>query len=246
MKTRIIKTIGVGGPSGAGKTTVAKEIHKHHNDSIMISSDNYYKDISHLTLEERAETNFDHPDSIDFDLLATHLEKLKNGEAVDIPTYDFKTHSRTKETIHIEPKPIIIVEGILVLHPEKLASLLDFKIYVNADSATCLLRRIDRDVKERGRTHEGVIEQYKKTVGPMFITFVKPTSEKANLVIENTLESANLDVTPVIDFLKESKNLYGSGKVNISLATINGTLYNKSNLSQQPYDMESSKKQYQI
>src|SRR3990167_554301 len=130
MKTRLI---GVGGGSGSGKTTVAVKIHEHYkNDSVIISCDNYYKDLSHLSVEERAKVNFDHPDSIDFELFAEQLKKLKNGESVDIPTYDFNTHSKASKTIHIDPKPMIIVEGILVLHSNELAPILDIKIYVKA------------------------------------------------------------------------------------------------------------------
>ena len=196
--------------------------------------------MSNLSEEERKKVNFDHPDSIDFDLLTSHLEALKKGQSVEIPTYDFSTHTRTKTTIHIDAKPVIIVEGILVLSPEKLAALFDFKMFVKTDLDLCLMRRIQRDVKERGRTMEGVIEQYKETVRPMFEIFVQPTAKKADLIVKNNLNGLDIDMTPIIDFLQDSKQKIGSVKMKCSLTKVNGTLlYHNSNLPLQNSSIDS-------
>src|SRR3990167_10444490 len=240
MKTRLI---GVGGGSGSGKTTVAVKIHEHYkNDSVIISCDNYYKDLSHLSVEERAKVNFDHPDSIDFELFAEQLKKLKNGESVDIPTYDFNTHSKASKTIHIDPKPMIIVEGILVLHSNELAPILDIKIYVKAPITKCLSRRILRDVNERGRTENSVLQQYEATVKPMFDLFVKPTSKNAHLVIDNALDTKSLDVTPVIKFIHQPKNEICSTRTKICLTKTSATLYYTARNTAQQNDALSSNK----
>jgi uridine kinase len=206
MKTTII---GVAGPSGSGKTTIAKEIHDHYgsDNCITISSDNYYKDLRHIPVAERELINFDHPDSIDFKLLAHHLALLKQGKTVEIPTYDFSTHSRTDKTLTICPKPIIIVEGILAQHPDFLARLYDTKIFVDTDSDICFIRRLERDVSERGRTIQQVITQYKRDVKPMYEQFVAPCKNRANIVLENnddnfaTPEGVRFDISPLIAHL---------------------------------------------
>jgi uridine kinase len=206
-----ITVIGVAGPSGSGKTTIAKEIHEHYGSEncITISSDNYYQDLRHIPVEERRFLNFDHPNSIDFELLAQHLALLKQGQTVEIPTYDFTAHSRTEQTITVAPKSIIIVEGILAQHPEFLACLYDTKIFVDTDADICFIRRLERDVKERGRTMSQVIAQYKRDVKPMYEQFVAPCKNRANIIIENsddnfaTPEGVRFDISPLITYLTD-------------------------------------------
>jgi uridine kinase len=201
-----ITVIGVAGPSGSGKTTIANEIHEHYGSErcVTISSDNYYKDLSHLSAAEREKINFDHPDSIDFELLGQHLMLLKQEQMVEIPMYDFTTHSRTQQTLTISPKSIIIVEGILVLHPEFLVRLYDTKIFVHTDSDICFIRRLERDISERARTTENVIAQYKRDVKPMYDQFVAPCEARADIVIENsddhfaTHDGVRFDIAPVV------------------------------------------------
>lgn len=183
MKKPIL--IGITGGTGSGKSTVAKEIYsKFGQDCIaMIEQDSYYKDQSHLSFEERVKTNYDHPDAFDNNLLVAHLEKLINGEAIDKPIYDFAVHTRKKESIRVEPKEIIIVEGILVLEDIKLRELLDIKIYVDTDADVRIIRRLVRDINERGRTVDSVINQYLNVVRPMHLQFTEPTKRYADIII---------------------------------------------------------------
>ena len=183
MKKPIL--IGITGGTGSGKSTVAKEIYsKFGQDCIaMIEQDSYYKDQSHLSFEERVKTNYDHPDAFDNHLLVAHLEKLINGEGVDKPIYDFSLHTRKKETISVDPKEIIIVEGILVLEDVKIRDLLDIKIYVDTDADVRIIRRLVRDINERGRTVDSVINQYLNVVRPMHLQFTEPTKRYADIII---------------------------------------------------------------
>lgn len=200
-----ITIIAVAGASGSGKTTIAKQLQEYYGSETctIISSDNYYKDLSHLTAEERAEVNFDHPDSIDFERLARDLTLLKQGQTVEIPTYDFTTHSRTAQTHKISPKPVIILEGILILHPECLTLLYDTKIFVNTDLDICLMRPIERDGRERDRTPQQVLEQYKRDVRPMFKEYVEPCKKRADILVKNseTCENLRFDMTPLGELL---------------------------------------------
>jgi len=177
--------IGIAGGTGSGKSTVANEIFKSlPGESIaVIEQDSYYKDQSHLTLEERKKTNYDHPDAFDTELLIKHLKMLLNGEAIEKPLYDFEIHTRKKETVRIEPKDIIILEGILILAEPEIRNLLDIKIFVDTDADVRIIRRIQRDIKERGRTVESVIEQYMNVVRPMHMQFVEPTKRYADIII---------------------------------------------------------------
>lgn len=180
--------IGVAGGSGAGKTTLARSIHQAFSDSDNIAyivHDSYYKDISHLTFEERGKTNFDHPDSLDTSLLIQHVKDLKNGKAAHIPNYDFSTHMRTKEVTIQQPKKIVLVEGILIFSDPELVRELDIKVFVDADADIRLARRIARDVAERGRTSEQVVEQYLETVRPMHEEFVEPSKRVADIVVHS-------------------------------------------------------------
>ena len=166
MKNPII--IGIAGGTGSGKSTVTNEIYKAITDKnvAVIEQDSYYKDQSDLSFEERVKTNYDHPFAFDNQLLINHLRKLINWEPIEKPIYDFENHNRKKETILVEPKDIIILEGILILYDEELRNLMDIKIFVDTDADVRVIRRINRDINYRGRTHESVKKQYKNTVRP--------------------------------------------------------------------------------
>lgn len=177
--------IGIAGGSGSGKTTVANRVRAACPGMtiLIIHHDSYYKDNSDLPLEERAKINYDHPKAFETDLLVEHLWALKRGEAVDIPCYDYSTHSRTTETSHVEPADIIFVEGILVLESKNLKNLMDIRLYVDVDADERVLRRMLRDTRERGRTMESVIEQYLNVVRPMHLQFVWPSKRYAHIII---------------------------------------------------------------
>ncbi len=177
--------IGITGGTGSGKSTIAKEIYKSFGEDCiaMIEQDSYYKDQSHLTSEERVKTNYDHPDAFDTKLLVEQLNKLINGEVVEKPIYDFEIHNRVKETVRIEPRDIIILEGILILQEEILRDMLDIKIYVDTDPDVRFIRRMVRDVKERGRTIDSVITQYLTVVKQMHEQFTENTKRYADIII---------------------------------------------------------------
>ncbi|KYD28273.1 uridine kinase [Geobacillus sp. FSL W8-0032] len=177
--------IGVAGGSGSGKTSVARAIYDHFGDRsiLVLEQDFYYKDQSHLPFEERLKTNYDHPLAFDNDLLIEHIHKLLCYEPIDKPVYDYTLHTRSREVIRVEPKEVIIVEGILVLEDERLRDLMDIKVYVDTDPDIRIIRRLLRDVKERGRTFDSVIEQYLSVVRPMHNQFVEPTKRYADVII---------------------------------------------------------------
>ncbi|HJD14906.1 MAG TPA: uridine kinase [Candidatus Enterococcus stercoripullorum] len=177
--------IGVSGGSGSGKTSVSRAIYNHFpNHSIMmLEHDSYYKDQSHLTFEERLKTNYDHPFAFDTDLLIEHLEKLLNYETIEKPVYDYVAHTRSTETIIQEPKEVIILEGILILEDKRLRDLMDIKIYVDTDDDIRIIRRIKRDMVERGRTLDSIIEQYLGVVKPMYHQFIEPTKRYADVIV---------------------------------------------------------------
>lgn len=177
--------IGITGGTGSGKTTVAKEIYRSIKDKnvVIIEQDSYYKDQSHLSFEERVKTNYDHPFAFDNDLLIEHLKKLLQYKTIKKPIYDFENHTRKKETITVCPKEIIILEGILILNDERIRDLLDIKIFVDTDSDVRVIRRITRDIRDRGRTLDSVIEQYMTTVRPAQLQFVEPTKKYADIII---------------------------------------------------------------
>lgn len=181
MKNNLV--IGIAGPSAGGKTTVAKKIKEEFGEQVeVISFDDYYKNSSHLEFEERAKQNFDHPNAFDTDLLIEQLEMLIKGESIDKPVYDFTIHTRLDDTVRIEPKPIIVLEGLFALLNEDVRNLLDIKIYVETDPDVCFIRRLKRDIRDRGRTQECVIEQYLSTVKPMREAFIDPTKKYADIV----------------------------------------------------------------
>lgn len=176
--------IGIAGGTGSGKTTLVKKLSEHFGGKVtMLSHDNYYKCRDDLAFEERCKLNYDEPDAMDTSLMVYHLEQLRRGQAIDCPVYDFTQHNRSKQTIRIEPKQVIIVEGILIFENEQLRNLMDMKIYVDADADVRLCRRIKRDVTNRGRSLESVLEQYEATVKPMHEKHVEPSKKYADVVV---------------------------------------------------------------
>ncbi len=177
--------VGIAGGTGSGKTTVVRKIvEKLPQESVAIlSQDSYYKDQGHLPLEERQKINFDHPNAIEFDLLIDHIKKLRQGFAIEEPIYSYITCTRSDKTIHVEPKDVIIVEGILVLTIPELRDLFDIKVFVDADADDRLIRVIRRDIKERGRDVETVLRRYLETVKPMHEQFIEPSKRYADLIV---------------------------------------------------------------
>ena len=179
--------VGIAGGTASGKTSVTKsileELQKTHINSILLEQDSYYKKMDNLTYDERVKLNYDHPDLIDFDLLEEHILKLRDGHSIEKPIYDFQIYNRINETEHIEPANLIIVEGILILAMEKIRNLFDANIFVDTDDDERLLRRIERDLKERGRTFESIKNQYMATVKPMHLEFVEPSKRYADVII---------------------------------------------------------------
>lgn len=177
--------IGIAGGTGSGKTTVVRKVVENlpKNEVAIIPQDSYYKDNRHLPLEERQEINFDHPGSIEFKLLIDHIKKLKEGEVIKQPIYSYLTCMRSEESITVEAKKVIIIEGILILQNAQLRDLMDIKVYVDADNDDRLMRVIQRDLIERGRSVNKVLERYEKTVKPMHLQFVEPTKRYADVII---------------------------------------------------------------
>ncbi|MGG5462391.1 uridine kinase [Clostridium sp. B9] len=177
--------IGITGGTGSGKSTIAKEIYRQFGEDCiaMIEQDSYYKDQSHLSMEDRVKTNYDHPNAFDNTLLVEHLDSLLNGQSIEKPSYDFSIHNRVEETTTVEPKEIVIVEGILILEDPRIRELLDIKIYVDTDADVRIIRRMVRDMNERGRTMESVINQYLNVVKPMHNQFTEPTKKFADIII---------------------------------------------------------------
>ena len=189
--------IGIAGGTGSGKTTVAQvildRVGTHHIS--LLPHDAYYKDLSELSQTQRAQINFDHPDSLDTELLIEHVKMLRGGKAIHLPVYDFKTHARTPHTIPIEPQRVILVEGILIFAEPRLRELFDVKIFVDTDADIRFIRRLERDITERGRTSISVIQQYLTTVRPMHLEFVEPSKRYADVIIpEGGLNSVAMDM----------------------------------------------------
>ena len=177
--------LGICGGTGSGKTTVAQRIIEALGEehALLLAQDSYYKDSSHLPCEQRVQLNFDHPDSVDFDLLFEHLESLRRNQPIFQPGYDFSEHVRKNETLCVNPKPVIVVEGVLILQDQRLRSLFDLKVFVDTEADVRILRRLRRDVHERGRTLDSVIQQYLQTVRPMHHEFVEPYKQVADIII---------------------------------------------------------------
>ncbi|MBQ7089057.1 MAG: uridine kinase [Clostridia bacterium] len=202
--------IGVAGGSGSGKSTFAQRIKKAFPDQVsLISCDNYYLPHDDLTLEERARLNYDAPFALEFDLMVRHLEALKNGQAVQCPVYDFTRHTRSDAITEIEPRPIILIDGILIFHDPALRACMDLKIYVETDADERILRRARRDMRERGRDLDSVIQQYLATVKPMHNTYVEPTKVYADIILNGGKnEQAFILVKTQIDqLLREQEEL---------------------------------------
>ena len=179
-----ILVIGIAGGSGSGKTTLMKNLIEKFADNVtVLSHDNYYKRHDELTYEERCQLNYDEPAALETDLMAVHLDKLRSGEAIDCPVYDFTVHNRSDETVHIVPKRVIIVEGILIFENQPLRDLMDIRIFVDTDADVRLCRRIKRDVNKRGRSLESVLQQYQNTVKPMHEQYVEPSKRFANIIV---------------------------------------------------------------
>ncbi len=177
--------IGIAGGSGSGKTSVTNAIYEVYKEHavVVIEQDYYYKNQSHLEMEERLKTNYDHPLAFDTDLLIDHIHQLLNRQAIEKPVYDYALHTRAKDSIIVEPQDVIILEGILVLEDERLRNLMDIKLFVDTDSDLRIIRRILRDINERGRSIESVVEQYLSVVRPMHNQFIEPTKRYADIII---------------------------------------------------------------
>lgn len=187
--------IGVAGGTGSGKSTFTRRIKEEFMDDVaVIYHDSYYRRQDDIPFEERLKVNYDHPDSLETQLLLEHLHMLRDGKAIECPVYDYNLYNRSNETIHIDPKRIIIVEGILLLADKRLRDLLDIKIYVEADADERILRRVVRDVKERGRDIDSIVEQYLATVKPMHYLYVEPTRAMADIIINSGMNNVAFDI----------------------------------------------------
>jgi uridine kinase len=202
--------IGISGGSGSGKTTIVNRIYSEvpEKSICIIEHDAYYKDQSELTYEQRCKTNYDHPFAFDTDLFVEHIKKLKDGETIDKPIYDYEIHNRKKEKVIVEPKEIIIVEGLLVFYEERIRDLLDIKIFVDTDADIRIMRRIMRDMKERGRTLDSIISQYVDTVRPAHEQFIEPSKKYADIIVTeggNNLVAVDLMVTKIKSLLYKNQ-----------------------------------------
>lgn len=199
--------IAVAGGSGSGKTTIARSVVDlvGREKVVYLQQDAYYRDQPDLSLEERAKTNYDHPDSIEMELLTDHLDALRNGSSIERPIYDFSTHERTDETYRLSPQRAVIVEGILVLADPELRNRFDVRVYIDTEPDIRLMRRLERDIVERGRTVESVLDQYQKTVRPMHYQFVEPSKRYADIIIPEGINTGAIGtVTSMIKhFLAE-------------------------------------------
>lgn len=177
--------IGIAGASGSGKTLVAQTLYDALGSEkvVTLGEDSYYKDLAHLPFEERVKFNFDHPDAFDHELLVSHLDQLLQGQTIEHPVYDYSAHTRKKETRRLGPHQMIILEGILILSVPKLRELMDIKIYIDTPPDVCFIRRLQRDIDERGRTVDNVIQQYQNTVRPMYLQFIEPSKRYADIII---------------------------------------------------------------
>ena len=198
--------IGIAGGSGSGKSTFTNRVKQHFGDDVVvIYHDNYYRRQDGIPFEKRVKVNYDHPDSLETDLLVEHLKQLKEGKTIECPVYDYSQHNRSNEIIKIEPRPVILVEGILLLADPRIRDLLDIKVYVEADADERILRRISRDVEERGRDLNGIIEQYLTTVKPMHYLYVEPMRNRADIVVNSGMNDVAFDVVraKIRDLLEE-------------------------------------------
>ncbi|AXT47884.1 MULTISPECIES: uridine kinase [Chromobacterium] len=188
--------IGVAGGSGSGKTTVTNQVLETIGSEMaaVIIQDYYYRDQSHLTFEQRLATNYDHPQAFDWPLLIEHIDDLRNGRAIEMPVYDFANHTRAEETITIQPAPVIVIEGLFPLYDAALRDMMSLKIFVDTDSDVRFIRRLKRDITERGRTTDSVIEQYLTTVRPMHNQFIEPTKRFADVILPHGANDPAVDI----------------------------------------------------
>ena len=208
-----ILVLGIAGGTGSGKTTLMKNIIERFGDVVtVLSHDNYYRRRDELTYEQRCLINYDEPAALETELMAAHLDKLRHGEAIDCPVYDFTQHNRSDETVRIVPKNVIIVEGILIFENEPLRELMDIKIFVDTDADVRLCRRIKRDVNKRGRTLESVLQQYQTTVKPMHEKYVEPSKRYADIVVPEggkNLVALDMIMGRIERHLKEAEAVHG-------------------------------------
>ena len=190
--------IGICGGTGSGKTTIARKIVESvgAQNVVLVEQDSYYRNLADMPLDERHQANFDHPDAIDSDMLVNHIMRLKQGLTVEMPLYDFVTHTRSDKIAIIEPRPVVIVEGILIFAESRVLDLLDVRVFVDTPDDIRLMRRLKRDINERGRTFERTLEQYERTIRPMHFEFVEPSKRHADIIIP---EGSNTGIT--VDFL---------------------------------------------
>ena len=190
--------IGICGGTGSGKTTISRSIVETvgPDQVVLVEQDSYYRNFGDLPLDERHQANFDHPDSIDSEMLVNHLIRLKQGLTVEMPVYDMKTHTRTDEIEHIEPRPIVVLEGILIFSEPRVLDLIDIRIFVDTPDDVRLMRRMRRDIEERGRTWQMTLDQYERTIRPMHFEFVEPSKRHAHIIIP---EGSNSGIT--VEFL---------------------------------------------
>jgi uridine kinase len=203
--------IGVAGGTASGKTTVSDAILERvgRQHIIYLQHDSYYRDLSYLPLEERTKLNFDHPDALETELLVSHLRQLQAGEPVEVPTYDFATYRRSQETRRIEPRQVILLEGLLIFVDKELREMMDVKLYVDTDADLRFIRRLQRDIQERGRTMESVIHQYLTTVRPMHLEFVEPSKRYADIIIP----SGGFNTTAIDVIVARVERLLAGGKM---------------------------------
>ena len=209
--------IGIAGGTGSGKTLVSKTIvQRLGSDRILaFQQDAYYRDLSHISFEQRCQQNFDHPEAFDRELLLAHLTDLKKGKTIQQPQYDFTTHTRRKEYMVINPQPVIILEGILIFADAELRALMDIKVFVDAEADIRLIRRLRRDIRDRGRSIESVLEQYQKFVRPMHLQYVEPSKRYADIIIPEggkNLVAVDLLVTKIRSILEEKELHIGFNK----------------------------------
>jgi uridine kinase len=187
--------IGICGGTGSGKTTVSEKILEALRDRVIyLQHDYYYRDLTHLSLDDRRKVNYDHPDSLETSLLVEHLKALKSGQGIERPDYDFTVHNRRPQTVPVDPKPVIVVEGILIFESAELRSLMDLKVFVDTDADLRFIRRLRRDIVERGRTPHSVMDQYLSTVRPMHLEFVEPSKRYADIIIPEGYNPVSVDL----------------------------------------------------
>jgi uridine kinase len=203
--------IGVAGGTASGKTTVSDAILERvgRQHIIYLQHDSYYRDLSYLPLEERTQLNFDHPDALETELLVSHLRQLQAGEPVEVPIYDFATYRRSEETRRVEPRRVILLEGLLIFVDKELREMMDVKLYVDTDADLRFIRRLERDIQERGRTMESVIHQYLTTVRPMHLEFVEPSKRYADIIIP----SGGFNTTAIEVIVARVERLLAGGKM---------------------------------